>query len=184
MRGRWGSLAVVCLVAVGLPLTARAAPPATSEGAAPSCPDGVLCVGVGIADATWQVGAGAGQYAGETDGSAATGGDVDPHAHATKSENSYGVQSRLSTRAIVVRGSNGKKLVLLKSDNYLAQNHLIRRVGQLLADAGSSITADDILHSATHNHNSPYYSTPSAGVWVFGRVERYAKRMGRLKRSG
>ncbi|MEO7428547.1 MAG: neutral/alkaline non-lysosomal ceramidase N-terminal domain-containing protein, partial [Acidimicrobiales bacterium] len=129
--------------------------------------DGVLCVGVGIADATWQVGAGAGQYAGDTDGSAVTGGDIDPHAHAVKSKNSYGVQSRLTMRALVVRGSNGRKIVLLKSDNYLAQNHLIRRAGQLLAAAGSSITADDILHSATHNHNSPYYSTPSAGVWVF-----------------
>ena len=163
MRRWWGATAVAGFLAVGLPLSARAEP----AEAKPPCPDGVLCVGVGIADATWQVGAGAGQYAGDSDGSAATGGDADPHVHATKSENSYGVQSRLSMRAIVVRGSNGKKIVLLKSDNYLAQNHLIRRVGQLLADAGSSITADDILHSATHNHNSPYYSTPSAGVWVF-----------------
>jgi hypothetical protein len=70
-------------------------------------------------------------------------------------------------RALVVRGSNDKRIVLLKSDNYLAQNHLLRRVGQLLSEAGSSITADDILHSATHNHSSPYYATPSAGVWVF-----------------
>src|SRR3954462_4196247 len=152
MRRWWGGAAVAGVLALGLPMAATAK--ATADG--PSCPDSVLCVGVGIADATWQVGAGAGQYAGDTDGSAVTGGDADPHVHATKSENSYGVQSRLSMRAIVVRGSNGKKLVLLKSDNYLAQNHLIRRVGQLLADAGSSITADDILHSATHNHNSPY----------------------------
>ena len=154
--------AVLGLVALTLPLSAQA-----QTTTAPSCPDRVLCVGVGIADATWQVGAGAGQHAGETDGSAVTGGDADPSAHATKSENSYGVQSRLTMRALVVRGSNGKRIVLLKSDNYLAQNHLLRRVGQLLGEAGSSIKADDILHSASHNHSSPYYSTPSAGVWVF-----------------
>ncbi len=164
MHRRLGAAAaVLCFLALGLPLVAHAQSPETK----PPCPDDVLCVGVGIADATWQVGAGAGQYAGDNDGSAATGGDADPQAHATKSENSYGVQSRLTMRALVVRGSNGKRIVLLKSDNYLAQNYLLRRAGQLLADAGSSIKADDILHSASHNHNSPYYSTPSAGVWVF-----------------
>jgi hypothetical protein len=159
-----GAAALLCF-ALGFPLAAQAQTATSAETKA--CPDGVLCVGVGIADATWQVGAGAGQYAGENDGSAVTGGDADPHLHATKSKNSYGVQSRLTMRALVARGSNGKKIVLLKSDNYLAQNHLLRRVGQLLAEAGSSITTADILHSATHNHNSPYYSTPSAGVWVF-----------------
>jgi hypothetical protein len=56
---------------------------------------------------------------------------------------------------------------LLKSDNYLAQDSLIRRVGQLLATAGSRVTADHILYSATHNHSSPYYTTPAVGPWVF-----------------
>ena len=164
MRRRFGATAaVLCSLGLGLPLVAHAQNPETE----PACPDGVLCVGVGIADATWQVGAGSGQHAGETDGSALTGGDADPHAHTTKAENSYGVHSRLTMRALVVRGSNDKRIVLLKSDNYLAQNYLLRRVGQLLGEAGSSITADDILHSASHNHSSPYYSTPSAGVWLF-----------------
>src|SRR4051794_9072993 len=165
MHRRSGAAAALVCFALALPLAAHARSPEAAPPAA--CPDNVLCVGVGIADATWQVGAGAGQYAGDTDGSAVTGGDADPHLHATKSENSYGVQSRLTIRALVVRGSNGKEMALVKSDNYLAQNHLVRRVGQRLAEAGSAITADDILHSATHNHNSPYYSTPSAGVWVF-----------------
>ena len=155
--------AAACSLALALPLTARAATPEPS----PACPDGVLCAGVGIADATWHVGAGSGQHAGTNDGSALTGGDVDPHNHATKAENSYGVASRLTMRALVVQGSNGKRIVLLKSDSYLAQNMLLRRVGQLLADAGSSITADDILHSASHNHSSPYYSTAAVGVWIF-----------------
>src|SRR5687767_155764 len=145
--------AVLGFLALGLPLTARASTSEPSLDAAARCPDGVLCAGVGIADATWHVGAGSGQHAGETDGSAVTGGDADPHAHATKSENSYGVASRLTMRALVVQGANGKRIALLKSDSYLAQNLLLRRVGQLLAEAGSSIAADDILHSASHNHS-------------------------------
>ncbi|HYD09327.1 MAG TPA: neutral/alkaline non-lysosomal ceramidase N-terminal domain-containing protein, partial [Acidimicrobiales bacterium] len=74
--------------------------------------------------------------------------------------------SRLTMRALVVE-QDGRRVALVKSDHYLAQDLLVRRVGQLLAEAGSSVTADDILHSATHNHSSPYYATPSWGVWLF-----------------
>ena len=63
--------------------------------------------------------------------------DSDPNLHATKRKPSYGVQSRLSVRAIVVQGTNGAPVALVKSDNYLAQDLLVRRVGQLLAKAGS-----------------------------------------------
>ncbi len=93
--------------------------------------------------------------------------DSDPNLHATKRKPSYGVQSRLTVRAIVVAGTTGAPVALLKSDNYLAQDSLVRRVGQLLAKAGSSVSTDHILYSATHNHSSPYYTTPSAGVWLF-----------------
>ena len=77
------------------------------------------------------------------------------------------MHSRLSVRAIVVEGVDGRRIALLKSDNYLAQDLLLRRAGQLLAEAGSSITPDDVLHHATHNHSSPYYTTTSPGVFVF-----------------
>ncbi|HUF32300.1 MAG TPA: hypothetical protein VMN58_03710, partial [Acidimicrobiales bacterium] len=121
--------------------------------------------GVGVADATWHVGAGAGQYADKEP--AGANDSIDPHQHSLTQSDSYGVQSRLTMRAIVVEGTNGERVALLKSDLYLAQNHLLRRAGQLLAEAGSSITADEILHTASHNHSSPYYSTPSWGVWLF-----------------
>lgn len=125
-----------------------------------------LRAGVGIADATWHVGAGGGQYADKAPPDP-TAADVDPYAHSLTQRDSYGVASRLTTRALVVEGSSGRRVALVKSDLYLAQNHLLRRVGQLLADAGSAIVADDIVHSASHNHSSPYYATPSWGVWVF-----------------
>ncbi len=123
--------------------------------------------GVGVVDATWHVGAGAGQYTAKEPPIGGSRDGVDPHAHSLAQRDSYGVASRLTMRAIVVHGSNGERVALVKSDLYLAQDLLLRRVGQLLAEAGSRITADRILHSASHNHSSPYYSTPSWGVWLF-----------------
>ncbi len=141
--------------------------PAAAAASADEPWDG-LRAGVGVADATWHVGAAAGQYTDyRNPADEVSGGDIDPSFHATSKENSYGVASRLTIRAIVVEGSNGQRVALVKSDNYLAQDHLLRRVGQLLDEAGSRVTYDNILHAATHNHSSPYYATPSWGVWVF-----------------
>lgn len=148
-------LLIAVLVGSSLPLV----PTARAEGAP------TLRAGVGVADATWHVGAGAGQYAAKEP--PGIGETIDPHQHSLAQQDSYGVQSRLTMRAVVVEGTNGERVALLKSDLYLAQNHLLRRAGQLLAEAGSSITADQILHTASHNHSSPYYSTPSWGVWLF-----------------
>lgn len=134
-----------------------------------------LRAGVGIADATWHVGTGSGQYANNLpDGQlpnafgVATGEEVDPHNHGMTQEHSYGVQSRLTYRALVVEGSNGKRVALVKSDSYLAQDYLVRRAAQILAEKGTSgIGYEQILLHASHNHSSPYYTSPSWGVWLF-----------------
>jgi hypothetical protein len=136
-----------------------------------------LRAGVGVVDATWHVGAGSGQYSPsrygvDVDGGTPTledavTGDADPQLAATTQAPSYGVQSRLSIRAIVIEGNNGTRVALVKSDNYLAQDLLSRRVAQLLADGPSGIDYEHILYSASHDHSSPYYSTPAWGVWVF-----------------
>jgi hypothetical protein len=158
MLRKWGAaLAALCLVALVTPLTAAASTPTPTAG---------LRVGYGQADDTWQVGAGAGQYASKAPATA-DGNDIDPQQHSLTQADSYGVASRLSMRAIVLEGTNGVRIALVKSDHYLAQNLLLRRAGQLLADAGSTITTDHILHSATHDHSSPYYDTAAAGVWAF-----------------
>jgi hypothetical protein len=126
-----------------------------------------LRAGAAVVDATWHVGAGAGQYASEADPTDLSA-EWDPNVQHVKQASSYGVASRLTIRAIVVQDGKGNAPVaLVKDDNYLAQDYLTRRVGQILAADGSKVTYDNILLSATHNHNSPYYSTPSAGVWVF-----------------
>ena len=157
-------LPVVALVAVAVPSVALAAKPA------PPPAERTVRAGVGIADATWNVGAAAGQYSAENTSLAenvAGGGEIDPQQHSRAKEKSYGVQSRLSVRAIVVEGLDGRRVALLKSDNYLAQDLLLRRAGQLLAEAGSSVAYEDILHTATHSHSSPYYTTTSPGVFIF-----------------
>jgi hypothetical protein len=131
-------------------------------------PHSNIRAGVGVVDMTPDVGYCAGQYCATTNLlNGLTGGEIDPYAtHKTK-RSSYGVQSRLTARAIVVEGNNGKRVALLKTDNYLAQDALIRRVGQILQAEGSSIGYEQILHSASHNHSSAYSSTPSWGVWIF-----------------
>ena len=130
-----------------------------------------LRAGVGVADATWHVGAGAGQYASDNIPDNASK-EWDPNVEHVKQASSYGVASRLSMRAIVLQDGSGPgrghaPVALLKVDNYLAQDYLTRRIAAILAADGSKVTYDHILMSATHNHNSPYYSTPSAGVWAF-----------------
>jgi hypothetical protein len=94
-------------------------------------------------------------------------GDFDPFVTHKLKHASYGVQSRLSARAIVVEGADGKRIALLKTDNYLAQDMLQRRVAQLLGNGSSGITHAQILHHVTHNHTSAYSSTLAAGVWLF-----------------
>jgi hypothetical protein len=163
LRRVTAALSAVALVAVAVPALA-----AVRGGTA--APEKTIRAGVGIADATWNVGAAAGQYAPENSSLAenlAGGGEVDPHVHSRAKEKSYGVHSRLSIRAIVVEGVDGKRVALLKSDNYLAQDLLLRRAGQLLAAAGSEVGYQDILHTASHNHSSPYYTTTSPGVFIF-----------------
>ena len=124
-----------------------------------------LLAGVGVADATWHVGAGAGQYA--SDQSADLNGEWDPNLQHFKQASSYGVASRLSMRAIVLQSPGGLPVAIVKDDNYLAQDMLSRRAAQILQADGSKVTYDHILLSATHDHNSPYYSTPAWGVWLF-----------------
>jgi hypothetical protein len=165
-------LAAAALVVAGAPASALEAPASALRAPAPAvdAPAPTIRAGVGVVDATWNVGAAAGQYSDLNSSlveNVGTGGEVDPHAHSRVKEKSYGVHSRLSVRAIVVEGTDGKRVALLKSDNYLAQDLLLRRVGQLLDEGDSGVAYEDILHAASHNHSSPYYSTTSPGVFVF-----------------
>jgi hypothetical protein len=123
-----------------------------------------LRAGVGVVDASWHLGAGAGQYASDADPT----DEWDPNVEHVKQKSATGMASRLSIRALVLQDGKGDApIALVKVDNYLAQDFLTRRVAQILGADGSLVTYDNILMSATHDHNSPYYSTPAAGVWAF-----------------
>ncbi len=166
-RTRWRAALVVVAglsLLAGLPtgVAARPLPPAPTSGP-------TLRVGVATVDASWRVGAGSGQYAEKEPGALglATGGFVDPFHHSTVQRPSYGVHSRLDYRALVVEGSDGNRVALVKSDSYLAQDLLSRRAAQILAEGDSGIGYDELVLMATHNHSSPYRTTPAAGVWAF-----------------
>ena len=169
MHRRTSLLLVLAVIGSGL----FATPPARADDPLPEVSGTVVRAGYGETDNTWHVGAGAGQYSKKwpencEDPSACdpTSKPTDPHSHATTQTNSYGVQSRLSFRTIVVDDGTDQA-AFVKSDNYLAMDALARRVSQILSDADSSISYDEIFHMASHNHFSPMYSTPSWGVWAF-----------------
>src|SRR4051812_33738187 len=121
--------------------------------------------GAAIVDGTYHVGSSAGQYASTRDGGY---GDVDPHMQQVKNQASYGVQSRESVRAIVVKGTDGKLIALVSDDHYIPQDALWRRTAQILSDrTGGAIGEKNLTMTVTHNHSSPSYSSFDAGVWTF-----------------
>ena len=186
---------VVALVFAGLLPRATAAGAGVSTQAAP----GTVRAGVGVVDATWHVGASAGQYAGrivdpetgEPDDEPAH--NVDPYGHQTTRSPSYGIQSRNSVRALVVEGSDGARIALVKNDLYIPQDLLNTRVAQIVfehellspAAEDTGINEANLTIGVSHNHSSPYYSSPSWGVMLFQDVfdirffEYMAERMAR-----
>src|SRR4051812_3776003 len=161
VKQRGWLVGLVAAAVMGLPAVAAHAAPG-----APKSPKSNIRAGYGMADATWNVGAGAGQYGTTPQPQNSVTGDVDPNGYAVKKNKSYGVESRLSIRALVVEGSNHQRVALVKADNYLAQDLLVRRAAQLLP-AAAGVTYDQTPLHVTHDHSSPYNLTPAAGVMVF-----------------
>ena len=159
-------------------LAASVACAAIAAGAAPAAA-AQLRAGVAKVDATWHVGASAGQYASNP----GIDHGVDPTTHSVARATSYGVQSRLEVRALVVEGADGRRVALVKNDLYIPQDLLWRRTAQILAAGNSGIGLENFTMAVTHNHSSPYYSSTAPGVWTFQDVfdvrffEYYAKRM-------
>ena len=119
----------------------------------PASADAAVRAGVGEVDASWHVGASAGQYA--SDGTFASDHGVDPATHSYRRASSYGRQSELKVRAIVVEGADGKRIAVVKNDLYLPGDLLHRRTAQLLEAGGSGVTRETLTMAVTHNHSSP-----------------------------
>jgi hypothetical protein len=129
---------------------------------------GQMKAGVGKVDASWHVGASAGQYA--TDGTSVSpdDGSYDPTVHSYRRRSSYGIQSRLQVRAIVVEGPDGNRFALLKNDFYIPQDLIWRRTAQLLEQKPElGIGKSNLTMAITHDHSSPFYASSSWGVWTF-----------------
>lgn len=145
-------------------LDGQQAPPENPGGHGEPPTEDVARAGVASVDASWHIGASGGQFSDE--GPPFSEDAVDPHLQSTKKVSSYGLGSRSSVRALVVEGSDGEKIAIVSHDLYLAQDLLTRRIATLVARA-TGIPADNVMVTASHNHNSPYYSTPGWGTWLF-----------------
>ncbi len=143
-----------------------------------------VMAGAARVDSTWHVGASAGQYAStehcdpvveEACVSLSIGDHgVEPFTHQTRRAPSYGIQGRESVRALVVEGMNGQRFAVVSNDLYIPQDLLNRRVAGILQEhdllnpeSATGITPENLTISVSHSHSSPYYSSPSWGVWAF-----------------
>jgi len=145
-----GRLLLICLLALACLPTASALAADTTAG-------------VAVVDATWHVGASAGQFTDDTGPFGAEG--VDPHGHSSKKRISDGVALRTSTRALLVQDTEGDRVAIVSTDLYLHEQLLTRRVTTLLNERGLDV--DALAVTASHNHNTPYYSTPGWGTAIF-----------------
>ena len=76
--------------------------------------------GVAVVDATWHVGASAGQFTEDTGPLGAEG--VDPYLHSGKKRISDGVALRTSTRALVLADRQVDRVAVVSNDLYLPQD--------------------------------------------------------------
>ncbi len=144
-----------------LTLAATLAAPAAASA-------GQVRAGAAAVDTSWHVGASAGQYASDGTPVDPANGTYNPTAESTRRSPSYGMQSRLQVRALVIEGPDGTRTAIVKNDNYIPQDLVYRRAGQLLEERGDcGIAPENLTMAVTHNHSSPYYSSTSFGVWTF-----------------
>jgi len=162
-------ISLLVAVAVAAALAAPLALPVRAQ--ADPC-GGVLCAGAASVDMTWHTGSGQGQYG--TAGNGLSSDKFDPFHHQTKMVPSDGLQSRAFAKAIVVRGADGSKVAYVKTELYLQQDILTRRVAQLVSGdpiaPGYEVEGLDgsrIMLGGTHNHSAPMYASTAWGVWLF-----------------
>jgi hypothetical protein len=185
---RTSLLAAVLVLSVLLPAGVGATPLApvgpdltgvtdTATATAIAIEGGVARAGVASVDASWHLGASGGQF---SDTGFPVGPDmVDPHLHATRKQPTQEIASRILTRALLVEGADGHRVAVVANDLYLPNDLLNRRVGQLLelhdAEVAAGlregptvgVTDETVAVTVSHNHNSPFYSTPGWGTWIF-----------------
>src|SRR5262244_930777 len=76
--------------------------------------------GVAKMEATWHVGAPAGQYA--SDGASVGTDYYDPNNFSTRRTASYGLQGGNWTRALIIEGADGQRVAVVVNDHYIPQD--------------------------------------------------------------
>lgn len=144
----------------------------------PPVPAGAARAGVAVRDASWHLGASAGQFAATGAGIARDAG-FDPYGHSVKKVGSDTLGTRVTTRALVVEDGDGRRVGVVSNDLYLPNDLLHRRVAQLLAEHDALVQAGaksgpvtglsdaNLAMTSSHSHTSPFYSTPGWGTWIF-----------------
>lgn len=138
--------------------------------------DGVARAGAAVMDASWHMGPSAGQFA--ATGAGIDGGrGFDPYLHSTRKVGSDTLADRITTRALIVEGANGKRVAVASNDLYLPNDLLRRRLVQLLQEHDATAIAEgreplgiaeaNLAMTVSHSHASPFYSTPAVGTWIF-----------------
>lgn len=157
---------------VALKLLAVAVTAASTTAPASAQEAGQVQAGAAVVDSAYHVGNSAGQYSTtrvtEPGHHGDSLGDKDPHLQQVKNQASYGMHSRPSVRALVVKGADGRYVALLSTDHYIPQDALHRRTAQLVEQrTKGAIKASNLTMAVSHNHSSPSYSSINWGVWAF-----------------
>lgn len=144
----------------------------------PPVPSRVSRAGVAERDASWHLGASAGQFADSGAGIARDAG-FDPYGHSTRKVGSDILGTRIKVRALVIEDGDGNRVAIAANELYLPNDLLHRRVAQRLAEHDAQVLAglaegpvtgirsENLATTSSHSHTSPFYSTPSWGTWIF-----------------
>lgn len=169
---RIAAAASTAALLLGLLAAAPGVASTNDDQAPPACQE-TLCAGAASVDMTWHTGSGQGQL-GST-GNGLSEDRFDPFHHSTKLGPTHGMQSRTFAKALVLRGADGTKAAYVKTELYLQQDQLTRRVLDLVTGedplfpelAVPGLERDAVLLGATHNHSAPHYVSTAWGVWLF-----------------
>jgi hypothetical protein len=123
---------------------------------------GELRVGTGQATTAFRAGAKPGQVG----TGFRTGPGTGAYPYATVGEPGDGWHSEPMAKAFVIERPDGERVALVKTDLYLMQHSVHKRVADLVVDE-TGIDRSNLFLQANHDHSHPYANSPSWGLCLF-----------------
>lgn len=124
--------------------------------------DDRLRVGVGEATLAFRAGAAPGQVG----TSFGTSLDEGLYPYTIASEPGDGWHSEPSAKAFVIETQEGERMALVKTDLYLMQHSIHKRVADLVVDE-TGVDRAHLFLQGNHDHSHPYANSPSWGLCLF-----------------